>query len=165
MRCVFFSKNGIHAILIIIIHIIFQIWKDILKDSKLKSKESFVSRFTLITMNLDICAHNKALSFFCVYLTKKSACQIVIARQETSNHNPISTLVTTHPENSWQNISTTVQLLFQLFTLLLVILSGQINYSSTYFFFLFLPALLLHIVTQMPQEVHSWGPAAMLSQR
>lgn len=79
---------------------IFQIWKEISKDSKLKSKGSFILRFTLITMNLDICAHNKALSFFCVYLTKKSVCRIVIVRRETSNHNPISTLVTTHPENS-----------------------------------------------------------------
>lgn len=100
MRLVFFSKDGIHAILMIIIHIIFQIWEDILKDSKLKSKGSFISRFTLITMNLDLCAHNKALSFFCVYLTKKSASQIVIVRLETRNHNPISTLVATHPENS-----------------------------------------------------------------
>lgn len=100
MRRVFFCKDGIPAILTIIIRIIFQIWKEIFKDSKLKSKGTFLSRFTLITMKLDICAHNKALSFFCVYLTKKSACQIVIVRQEISNHDPISTLVTTHPENS-----------------------------------------------------------------
>lgn len=154
-----FCKDGIHAILIIIICIIFQFWKEILKDSKLKRKGSFILKFILTTMNLDICAQNKALSFFCVYLTKKSACQIVIVRQETSNHNPISTLVTTHPENSWQNISTPRCFNCLLFCLSFFLERSIIHLSNFFYFYQY------SCCTQMPQEVHSWGPAAMLSQR